>query len=485
MQKTLQMKREQMYIKDNKQISLYDFGQKAGLTLDPNNRWVRMAGLIDWDMIEEQYSRLYNPDKGAPAKPIRLAIGAMLIKQIEGLPDEKLVLHIQENPYMQYFCGIKEFSLELPFVPSLMVEFRKRFSEEVIWNINEDIFRELALPDVTKRLDGGDQREGGDKGDPPNRGVLIPDATCTPANIRYPRDIDLCNDAREATEEIVEAMHAGEVGKKEKPRLDKRKAKKEYNKVAKSKKNNEKIFRKAIRKQLYYIRRNLGYITQQKEDGLGALLSDRQKKLLETIATFYEQQKYMLDHHTKSVPHRIVSLFQPHVRPIVRGKAAAKVEFGSKVSISVINGYVFLDNIGWEAYSEAGDLIEIIEYYRASHGCYPEAVMVDKIYRNRDNIQFCNKHGIRISGPRLGRPRKDEVCDKEQAYRDSGVRNIVESKIGIAKITYGLSRIMANLKETSETVIAIAILAMNLVKRLNSLCTDLLYSFRICYLLIF
>jgi len=106
-----------MYFKADKQISLFDFGQAAGLTLNPKNRWVEMAHMIDWDAIEEKYCHLYCEDNGAPAKPIRLAIGALLIKQIEGLPDEKLVLHIQENPYLQYFCGIKEFSYDIPFEP--------------------------------------------------------------------------------------------------------------------------------------------------------------------------------------------------------------------------------------------------------------------------------------------------------------------------------------------------------------------------------
>ena len=464
-----------MYKKDDGQISLFDFGQKAGLTLDPKNRWVRMAELIDWHRLEDRFSGLYSSNNGAPAKPIQLAIGAMLIKQTETIPDEKLVLHIQENPYMQYFCGIKEFSHELPFVPSLMVEFRKRFSDEVIWEINEDIFRQIAAESMEppQAEKSGDTAPGSESA-PPNKGTLILDATCTPANIRYPRDIDLCDDAREATEEIVETMHAGQVGKKPKPRLDKKKAKKEYKKVAKSKGKDAKIMRKAIRRQLYYIRRNLGYISQQKEDGLYDLLSDRQKALLDTIVKFLEQQKYMLDNRTHSVPDRIVSLFQPHVRPIVRGKASAKVEFGAKVAVSVIGGYVFLDNISWDAYNESKDLIEAIEYYKANYGFYPEAVMVDKIYRNRENIRFCNEHGIRISGPRLGRPRKDEACDKEQAYRDSGIRNIVESKFGIGKIAYGLRRVMANLKSTSETVIAIAFLAMNLVKRLNSVRVNLL-----------
>jgi len=437
-----------MYFKDDKQISLFQFGQSGGMELDPRNRWVKMAHNVNWDKIEDKYCHLYCSDNGAPAKPIRLAICALIIKQIEGFADETLVLHIQENPYMQYFCGIKEFSRELPFTPSLMVTFRKRFNDDVIREINEMLF----APEATD--DNDDDRS--------NDGTLILDTTCAPANIAFPQDINLCNEAREKTEKMVETMH--ERGKNEKPRLDKQKARREYLKVAKSKKRTGKAIRKVIKKQLSYIRRNLRYI-----DNLMVnydRLSPKQKAELETIRTLYDQQKQMIDNRTHTVENRIVSISQPHVRPIVRGKAKAKVEFGAKVAISVIGGYSFVDRLSWDAYNESADLVPVIEKYRKTHGCYPEAVMVDKIYRTRANIKYCNSKGIRISGSRLGRPPKGETYDKTVAYRDSGIRNAVEGKFGIGKVAYGLDRVMTKLKETAETSINMAFLAMNLVKLL-------------------
>jgi hypothetical protein len=437
-----------MYFKDDKQISLLDFGQAAGIELDPENRWVKMSHKVNWDKIEDKYCYLYCQDNGAPAKPIRLAICSLLIKQMEGFADEKLVLHIQENPYMQYFCGIKEFSRKQPFAPSLMVEFRKRFNDDVIREINAMLF----APEPSEN----------DDDDRPNTGTLIMDTTCAPANISYPQDIKLCNEAREKTEKMVETLH--ERGKGEKPRLDKRKARQSYLKVAKSKKRTGKALRKAIKKQLSYIRRNLGYI-----DGLMEKydkLSPQQKVELETIRTLYEQQKHMIDTRTHTVENRIVSISQPHVRPIVRGKAHTKTEFGAKVAVSVIGGYTFVDKISWDAYNESSDLIPTIEKYRRTYGNYPEAVMVDKIYRTQTNIKYCNSKGIRISGPKLGRPKKGETYDKIQAHRDSGIRNAVESKFGIGKIAYGLGRVMTKLKDTSETSINLTFLAMNFAKSL-------------------
>ena len=443
-----------MYLKDDKQISLFEFGQSAGMELDSENRWVKMANKVDWDKIEDKYCTQFCQNNGAPAKSVRLAICALIIKQIEGFADEKLVLHIQENPYMQYFCGIKEFTRELPFVPSLMVSFRKRFGDDILREINEMLF-------APKPVDCDDEEHPGD-GDRPNSGTLIMDATCAPANITYPQDIKLCNEAREKTEQIVEAMH--ERGNGEKPRLDKQKARRDYLKVAKSKKRAGNVLRKAIKKQLSYIKRNLGYIDNLMKNY--DKLSSKQKDELETIRTLYEQQKYMNDNRTHTVEDRIVSISQPHVRPMVRGKAAAKTEFGAKVAVSVIGGYAFLDKISWDAYNESSDLIPAIERYHKKYACYPEAVMVDKLYRNRTNINYCNQRGIRISGPRLGRPKKGETYDKLQAYIDSGIRNAVEGKFGIGKIAYGLDRVMAKLKDTAQTSISLAFLAMNLVKSL-------------------
>ena len=99
-----------MYFKEDKQISLFEFGQAAGLKLDPENRWIKKSGIMNWDKIEEKYAHLYCDNNGARAILIRTALGALIIKQEEGFSDEATVQHIQENPYMQYFCGIKEFS---------------------------------------------------------------------------------------------------------------------------------------------------------------------------------------------------------------------------------------------------------------------------------------------------------------------------------------------------------------------------------------
>jgi len=117
----------------------------------------------------------------------------------------------------------------------------------------------------------------------PNSGALILDATCTPVDITYPKDIILCNEAREKTEQMVEIMHKGNVGEFEKPRLDKQKGRREYLKTAKGKNRGKKVNRKAIKRQLLFVRRNLGYIEMLITQGHYDLLSVKQKVELETI----------------------------------------------------------------------------------------------------------------------------------------------------------------------------------------------------------
>ena len=158
---------------------------------------------------------------------------------------------------------------------------------------------------------------------------------------------------------------------------------------------------------------------------------------------------------------------------MVRGKARTNVEFGAKLAISVVEGKVRIERLSWDHFNEGLTLQEAVERYRERYGVYPEAVLADKIYRNRENLRYCRDHHIRLSGPPLGRPPKEETADrKREARADSAERNAVEGKFGEGKRKYGLGLNRAKLANTSETVIALQVLVMNLERRLR-----LLYAF--------
>jgi hypothetical protein len=129
-----------------------------------------------------------------------------------------------------------------------------------------------------------------------------------------------------------------------------------------------------------------------------------------------------------------------------------------------------VETLSWDAFNEGKTLIESVERYRQRYGFYPEAVQADKIYRNKENLRYCELHGIRLSGPRLGRPPTDKALQKEQRRlerQDASERNAIEGKFGEGKRRYGLARIMARLKETAESVIFLQFLVMNLERRLR------------------
>ena len=134
----------------------------------------------------------------------------------------------------------------------------------------------------------------------------------------------------------------------------------------------------------------------------------------------------MYDHRTHCVSDRIVSFHQPWVRPIVHGKVKAATEFGAKYDMSIDGGIARIERTSFDAYNESEVLVSAIRRYYDRHGYYPERVLADKIYRNRQNIQYCKARNIRLSGPALGRPRKNENRDKLTEYQDNTDRIEVE-----------------------------------------------------------
>ena len=259
-----------MYRYSNGQISLSDFKQPVGMNLKESNRWVKKAQTIPWMEIEKRYAALFTNRKGNVAKPLRLALGACIIQAEYGYSDEEITLQIQENPYLQYFCGYAGYDdSKLPFDPSLMVYFRKRLTPEVLGEINEMILRDAAKPEGKKEDNDDDDVDDGGNG---NSGTLKIDATCAPSNIRYPQDVSLLNEARENAEKLLDVLHDPADGKK--PRSYRKRARKDYLNYIRSKKRTAKKTRAAIRKQLNYLKRDLDSIDAKLS--MGKILTERQ-----------------------------------------------------------------------------------------------------------------------------------------------------------------------------------------------------------------
>jgi hypothetical protein len=296
--------------------------------------------------------------------------------------------------------------------------------------VNERLVEKMreTIPVKTEKKNDSDA-----KNESPNQGKLIVDATCTPADISYPTDLGLLNRARVHTEKIIDILYKSlKVKIKKKPRTYLKIARKNYLAEPKQRTPSRHKKNQPIKKQLQYIKRNLAHIEQLIESGATLQsLTKKQYKTLLVLTEVYRQQLWLWSNNKQSIEDRIVSLSQPHIRPIVRGKAGKTVEFGAKLSASCFEGYVFLDRISWENFNESGELKAQIEAFKSYTGYYPESVHADRIYRTRENRAWCKERGIRMSGPPLGRP--PAIVSKEskkQAWEDERIRQAIEGKFG-------------------------------------------------------
>lgn len=447
------------------QLTLDCFQTPFDQKLLKTNRWVVLANLIPWDEICGLYMKQVGvAETGRPALSPRLVIGSMIIKHMCNLDDRETVDQISENMYMQYFLGYSSFTPHAPFDPSLFVEFRKRLGMDSLNAINERIIALKTKIETTKKTadSGSEENEPesnheDDPGQPENKGRVIFDASVGPQDIAYPTDLDLLSDAREKTEELIDKLYVPSLHQK-KPRTYRQVARRRYLLTAKKKVKSRNEIRRAVGSQLRFVRRNLDSINKLLDAYPVFPLKPKDQKYLLVINTLYEQQKQMHKTRQHKVEDRIVSIHQPHVRPIVRGKAQAKVEFGAKIHISVIDGITFLDELSWDAFNEGSHMMEYVEKYRNRLGCYPRELLADQIYCTRANRAWLKEKGIRLKAKPLGRP------SAVHNHVSPGERNPVEGKFGQAKTGYGLNRVRARLQNTSESWIASIILVLNLVK---------------------
>lgn len=460
------------------QLTIQGFETPFAQKLDPTNRWVRLAEQVPWDKIVGVYlKQLNNQTLGASSINPRVVLGSVMIKHLKNLSDEETILEIQENMYLQYFIGYSSFTNEPAFDPSLFVEIRKRLGSAEMGQINDEIVSLFHQNQLSKPINEGnkkapeniDNEQVVDKqtdveGHPDqestavsHRGRLMVDATACPQDIAYPTDLNLLNDARMKSEELIDLLYQPGM-EKSKPRTYRKQARKNYLRFAKSKQLKRKQIRKAIALQLRYLRRNLGHINHLL-DGLSTFpLKPKEHKYLLVIQELYRQQLHMWQERTHSIEHRIVSIHQPHVRPIVRGKSRNKTEFGAKLHLSLVDGFAFIDHLNWEAYNEGTLLLDSVEKYKLRHGCYPREILADQIYCNRENRRQLKELGIRLLAKPLGRP-----SAVNQEHVSPGERNPIEGKFGQAKNRYGLDKIRARLSQTSQSWIASIVLVLNLV----------------------
>jgi hypothetical protein len=446
-----------------------------GVPLREDNRWVVLSDLMPWETIDREYRTCFESNEGQIALPSRLAFAALYIQAEEGFTDEQTRRNIQENPYLQYFCGFECYTGDSPFDSSMMTHFRKRISKEMMQRINALTFASEAVASMDNADETATQEEDIKEDSSlssTNRGTLILDATCCPADIHYPTDVGLLNHARELLESMIDILHPFvQETYPEKPRTYRQVARKAYLGYAKKRKHTIRETRAQIRGDLQYIRRDIGYIQKMVDSGapLEALGTELYRKLL-VIQELARQQREMYLAKKHTVEDRIVSIAQPHIRPIVRGKAGVPVEFGAKVMVGLVGGYAFLMKAEWNNYAESICLKEAVEEYRQTFGFYPKTILADRAYPSRENKLWCASLGIRLSGPRLGRKSVAEKAEEaKQIYRDGCERVAIEGEFGVVKRRYTLDHVMTKLPDTSMTSISMGFFSANMERKLRLL----------------
>jgi transposase, IS5 family len=483
----------------SKQLTIAEFDWPFDTALDKHNRWVKLSDCIPWDELAESYYQGFAADRGRPMKDARLVIGAVIIKHKLCLSDVETVQQIQENPYLQFFVGLPGYQTAEPFASSLFVEIRKRMGETVFEGFHRAIIeahegkkpvkpepptptepQEGVKPDVTASKEA--PMTSPDETQPPanpasssitHQGQLILDATVVEQAIRFPTDLSLLNEARQFSEQIIDTL-CKHLKVDPKPRTYRQKARSAYLAIAKQKRPGTKVLRRGLKQQLQYLRRNLGHIEQLLApipEGAPLPLPCWLLYRYWVIQHLYQQQWAMYQSKTRRCDHRIVSISQPYVRPIVRGKLDKPVEFGAKLSVSLTgDGLAQVDYLRWDAFHEGLDLVAQVEAYRVRYGHYPEKVLADPLYGNRKNREYLRQRGIHFAGKPLGRPKQetDENREqlkqaKEQRRQEYLQRIPIEGKFGQGKNGYRLNYIRAKRANTSFAWINSIFLVMNLL----------------------
>ncbi|MCB9298119.1 MAG: IS5 family transposase [Lewinellaceae bacterium] len=469
--------------------------------LDPNNRWVNMAAVVPWDEMAKVFFSSMSADQGRESIDLRIVLGALLVKHVEGISDEDTIQYIQENIYTQYFVGLPSFQTRPVFVPTLFVEIRKRLGKKGAQELNDMVLKQArrlrAIKHRAKPRKKGPKQEGNDEqpgqeqeskaaAEAPaeeskpvvakeqaekevrNKGTLKMDATVAPQHIGYPTDTRLLSEARVYSEELIDKLYQGSSLWKKKPRTYRRNAHDEYLAFAKKRKPGKQDIKRTRGKQLRYLRRNLKHINcmldKLEQAGHAAHWKFPDWQRLWVIQELYRQQDIMHRDGRKRIDDRIVNIAQPYVRPIIRGKAGSHTEFGAKLNVSETEGFVRMDQVDFDNFNEGILLQEQVEGYKALYGYYPELVLVDQIYLNRENRNYLKDKGIRHAGKPLGRPPEMSRQEKQKRKKEQNKRSEIEGKFGQGKSKYGLDDIQTRREDTSYACIGLILLALNVIK---------------------
>lgn len=395
--------------------------------------------------FKELASKIPSPPQtksGRGRKPflkVEGGIALLVLKHYLSMSDEKLIDRLNTDWCMQYFCGV-QLSFRSIKDSNLVSWWRCYIAKHLDMNELQQVLIRSWKPHLEQTH------------------VTMMDATVYESSIRYPTDIKLIWESIGKVHQIHQQYR--KQLKLRPSRSNFEKHKKNYLGYQRNRKKSRRKDKKLRKQLLKYLLRCMEGL-QKLQTRYQIILSNKERKLINNIKVVYGQQHELLYGNRENVKQRIVSLYKPHVRPIIRGKEIKPVEFGAKVHKVQVGGLSFIEHLSYENFNEGTRLKQSVAFHQKHFGRCKQ-LGADAIYATNENRRYCNTLGIATSF--LPKGKQGKLQDQKSAMRRalSSVRStVLEGSFGNEKNHYLLNKIKARTQATEITWIFFGMLTAN------------------------
>jgi IS5 family transposase len=366
--------------------------------LDARQPLYQLAQALPWATFEEAFADCYS-EEGRPAKPVRLMVGLLLLKQLHNLGDETVVAQWVQNPYWQFFCGCEDFQWELPCDPSDLVYFRQRIGEEGV----------AVIFAASAQLHGKKATEA----------EVVIDSTVQEKAVTYPTDTKLCR-------RII--ARCWKLADRHGVRLRRRYTKLVRQSLLAQRWRQHPKRRKEARRGVRRLRTIAGRLVRELTRKLPAAVVAAQAENF----TLYRRVLAQKPRDTG----KVYSLHEPHIYCVAKGKEHKKYEFGTKASLAMTKtGGILVAAVAHaENCYDGHTLPEVLEQAEVVQGERPDKAIVDRGYRGAREVG-----GTQILVP--GKAPAGQSSSQRQAMRRRFRRRCaIEPTIAHLKSDFRLAR---------------------------------------------